>query len=90
MSINELKVTLAQMNRLQEISRRLRRLYTNACNRELSVREVKHMEALEAEAEDVGQLLGFKVVHQRDPRGQSLQIFDRKDNPNQSSNYLSI
>ena len=59
---------------LQRISHRLHQLDENACNWELSERQVKRVDRLEQQAKEIANRYNLTAYHQSDPRGWSLYL----------------
>ena len=76
MTINELSQAFAMYRELKRISNSLHRQDENACNYRLTPRQEKRVEKLEAKAQELALVLGFKAYHQSDPRGCSLYLID--------------
>ena len=59
---------------LWNMGQRSARLAENACNRELTPREEKRDDAMDARVKAIGEELGLKAYRQGDPRGWTIRV----------------
>jgi hypothetical protein len=64
---------------LWEMGPRSARLAENACNRELTARENKIDNLLDARVEAIGEELGLRTYRQGDPRGWTIRVVVGKE-----------
>lgn len=86
MDIIQTKLAYKHLKRLETIAQALHTSYENACNGDLTQRQITREKNLENEATQIADLMGLKVYFQTDPRGLPVYLVD-KDNLTPANNY---